>query len=99
MSLRSLTWASGILVLGMVAAPALSQESFSRGQALYEHHCQSCHEDWAHTREGRKVGSMNALRRSVAAWSVHAGLGWNDEDIGDVADYLDRTFYRFEAQP
>lgn len=98
MSQHRLSWLSGVLVLGMAAAPALSQE-FSRGQALYEHHCQSCHENWAHTREGRKVDTINELRRRVASWSVHGGLGWNDEDVGDVADYLNRTFYRLEARP
>lgn len=86
------------LLLALAAPPAYSQEP-SRGQALYENHCHACHEDWAHTREGRKVGSLNELRRRVAAWSVHAGLGWNDEDIGDVADYLDRTFYGLKARP
>ncbi len=89
------------LCLGAVlfgGAPATAQE-FSRGQGLYENHCQSCHESWAHTREGRKVTSMNELRRRVAAWSTHAGLGWSDEEIGDVADYLARTFYDLEDRP
>jgi mono/diheme cytochrome c family protein len=98
MSLHCLSWLSGVLVLGLAALPAQSQE-FSRGQALYENHCQSCHTDWAHNREGRKVDSVNELRRRVAAWSDHGGLGWSDEDIGDVADYLNRTFYRLEARP
>lgn len=98
MSLYRWSWLPGVLLLGLAAAPAQSQE-FSRGQALYENHCHACHEDWAHSREGRKVDSLNELRRRVAAWSEHAGLGWNDEDIGDVADYLNRTFYGLEAQP
>ncbi|MDV3238312.1 MAG: cytochrome c [Gammaproteobacteria bacterium] len=84
------------LMLGGASAAA---QEFSRGQGLYENHCRSCHESWAHTREGRKVTSMNELRRRVAAWSTHAGLGWSDEEIGDVADYLARTFYDLEEQP
>ncbi len=78
------------------AAPA---EEFSRGQALYENHCQSCHADWAHTRSEHKVTSMSELQRRVAAWSIHSGLNWSDEDIGDVADYLEQNFYHFEAKP
>ncbi len=69
---------------------------FDRGQALYENHCRECHETWAHSREGRHVNSMNALRQRVMSWSVHAGLGWSAEDIDDVSDYLGRTFYKFK---
>lgn len=88
----------GACVFGLHAAPSLAEE-FSRGQALYENHCQSCHADWAHTRSGRQVASAEELNRRVAAWSVHAGLNWNAEEVRDVADYLERNFYHFEAQP
>ena len=45
---------------------AMAEESFDRGQALYENHCQACHEDWAHKREeARVVGSLDALRARV----------------------------------
>jgi mono/diheme cytochrome c family protein len=88
----------GVCVFGFHASPSLA-EAFSRGQALYENHCQSCHADWAHTRSGRKVASAEELNRRVAAWSVHAGLNWSAEEIRDVADYLERNFYHFEAQP
>lgn len=86
------------LILCAYAASAAAEE-FSRGQALYENHCQSCHADWAHTRSGRKVTSLDELRQRTTSWSVHTGLGWSDEEIGDVVDYLERTFYRFEADP
>ena len=96
--LKTIAAVFGGIVLSAYSAAAPAEE-FSRGQALYENHCQSCHTDWAHTRSDRKVTSMSELHRRVAAWSIHAGLMWNDEDIGDVADYLERNFYRFEAKP
>lgn len=90
--------AFGVCILGFHAIPSLAGE-FSRGQSLYENHCQSCHAEWAHTRSGRKVASVAELHRRVAAWSVHAGLNWSDEEIRDVAEYLERNFYHFEARP
>jgi hypothetical protein len=87
----------GVLLCGL-SSPVLGEE-FSRGQALYENHCQTCHETWAHTRNGRRVTSMTELRNRVAAWSNHAGLNWTEEEVGDVTDYLNRTFYRFESTP
>ena len=68
---------------------------FDRGAALYENHCQYCHESWAHERDGRTVNSRAALRQRVTAWSVHSSLEWTDDEIDDVTDYLDRRFYQF----
>jgi hypothetical protein len=79
-------------------APAAWAE-FERGQALYENHCRFCHESWAHKREGSRITSLHSLRQTVAAWSVHSGLGWGDDEISDVTDYLNRHFYRLTVKP
>ena len=71
-----------------------SLAEFDRGEALYENHCKECHESWAHTRDGRHANTLDGLRRRVAAWSFHSGLDWSDEEINDVADYLNRNFYQ-----
>ncbi|MEN8129013.1 MAG: cytochrome c [Pseudomonadota bacterium] len=88
------------ITVGVWAALAMytpfAAAEFDRGQALYENHCRECHESWAHSREGRHVNSMDALRQWVTSWSVHSGLGWSVEDIDDVSDYLGRTFYNFK---
>jgi mono/diheme cytochrome c family protein len=82
-----------------VPVPLDAQEQFDRGQALYEHHCMSCHESWAHTREGREVRTLAELRRRTEGWSIHSRLEWSDEEIDDVTDYLNRTFYQLEETP
>jgi mono/diheme cytochrome c family protein len=89
--------AGGVLLCSL--SPPLQSQEPSRGQALYENHCRACHESSAHTREGRKVKSMAALRDRVAGWSTHAGLDWTAQDVDDVTDYLNRAFYRFESTP
>jgi mono/diheme cytochrome c family protein len=88
--------AGGVLlaVSGSVAA-----ETFDRGQALYENHCMSCHEATVHTREMRHATSLADLRKWVSTWSFHASLDWTSEEIDDVADYMDRSYYHFTAQP
>lgn len=73
---------------------------FDRGQALYENHCSSCHDPWVHVEgEARHVVTLADLRARVAAWSVHSGLNWSEEDVNDVTDFLNRRFYRFTEQP
>ena len=97
----------GIKILGsrmslyaamMLFAPATYAE-FERGQALYENHCRLCHESWVHKREVSRITSLHSLRQRVAAWSVHSGLGWGDDEISDVTDYLNRHFYRLTVKP
>ena len=76
-----------------LSAPALAGD-FDLGRALYENHCQSCHEDWAHARSNRKVATLDGLRARVVSWSVHSGLGWGAEEISAVTNYLNRRFYQ-----
>ena len=79
---------------------ALRAMEFDRGEALYENHCSTCHDPQTHVAgEARHVTTMADLRARVAAWSVHSGLNWSDEDVNDVTDFLNRRFYRFTDQP
>lgn len=88
--------AGGVLLAFSDGAVA---ETFDRGQALYENHCMSCHEATVHTRETRRATSFVDLRKWVATWSFHASLDWSSEEIDDVADFMDRSYYHFTAQP
>jgi mono/diheme cytochrome c family protein len=81
------------VTLWLVCAPAPAQD-FDPGRALYEHHCASCHADWVHTREARKVTTLHELRARVAAWSVHAGLQWTTDEVDEVTRYINRRFYQ-----
>ena len=94
MRTAGMAFCTGLLVCAQAQA-----ETFDRGQALYENHCRSCHEEQVHTREARRADSIEALRRWVSSWSYHAALGWSDEEIADVVDYLDRRYYHFTGQP
>jgi len=79
---------------------ALRAMEFDRGEALYENHCSTCHDPQTHVAgEARHVTTMADLRARVAAWSVHSGLNWSEEDVNDVTDFLNRRFYRFTDQP
>ena len=85
---------TAVLLLDLLlSAPGFAVD-FDRGRALYENHCQTCHEDWAHTRGNRKVATLDGLRARVASWSVHSGLHWGTEEINAVTRFLNRRFYQ-----
>lgn len=79
---------------GIVGADA----TFDRGQALYENHCRTCHESWAHTRDGRAARTLEDIRARVKAWSIHSDLDWNDEDVDDVTQFLAERYYKLEER-
>jgi mono/diheme cytochrome c family protein len=104
MNPRRLKLAGGAVVLVAVLAGAAAlraaEAEFDRGEALYANHCSSCHDTQVPGLAGtRHVTTLAELRVRVAAWSVHSGLAWSDEDVADVTEYLNRRFYRFTERP
>jgi len=96
MANQAIPWcrlAAALAALSGTFSPAALAE-FDRGRALYENHCRQCHDSWTHNHEGRVVATYNGLRERVASWSLHSGLGWSADEIGDVTEYLNRRFYQ-----
>ncbi|NNG12625.1 MAG: cytochrome c [Halobacteria archaeon] len=88
-----------VLLAGLIVAAPATAETFDRGQALYENHCKACHDTEAHMRTGRRAASHSDIRQWVTTWSFHAGLGWSNEEVDDVTDFLNRRIYHFSDQP
>jgi cytochrome c2 len=76
--------------------PPVYAEDFRRGQNLYDDHCDVCHESFTHPGKDHHVKSLSDLRKRIAAWAAHTGLEWDEEDVNDVAYYLNTTYYHFK---
>jgi mono/diheme cytochrome c family protein len=96
---RALRQATGLLAvcLAALASPSATAENFERGKELYDHHCQSCHEDLMHA-ENRRLKSLAELRKRVEAWAAHTGNDWRKDEVDDVLYYLNKRFYKFEQK-
>lgn len=84
--------ALAIAVVVLHGSPARAQ---SRGELLYDMHCVACHSEKMHWRSGKLVNDWASLERQVRHWQQAASLGWNDEDILEVARDLNQRFYGF----
>lgn len=82
------------LVLAAGAGPALAAD-IANGKQLQQENCRSCHDDGMYTRENRKVTTPDGLMKQVRRCESTLGLQWFDEDINDVAAYLNESFYKF----
>jgi len=85
----------------MAAAPSAAQlqpgASPSRGELLYATHCTACHTTEIHWRQKKLATDWASLKQQVRRWAGNAGLGWSDDEIVEVARYLNAVYYRFEA--
>jgi mono/diheme cytochrome c family protein len=67
----------------------------SRGELLYTTHCIACHTSQMHWRDQRQAADWAGLLVHVRRWQNTAGLQWGDQDIGEVARFLNATIYHY----
>ena len=86
-----------VMAVGLLACSAFAQDA-QRGQQLYETRCLSCHYERIHKRDPSRslVRSLAALRVEVARRAEQMTPRLSIEDLDDIAEYLNRSHYRFE---
>lgn len=96
----------GLVALGIVlwglAGPAVARTRTDalRGELLYSTHCIGCHSTQLHWRDRKAARNWASLKAEVERWQKTSGLGWREEDVSDVARYLNAVYYRFpEPEP
>ena len=67
----------------------------SRGELLYSTHCITCHSTQVHWRSKKLAVDWISLKREVRRWQEVSGLGWAEDDIAEVARYLDALYYHY----
>jgi len=92
-----------LFAIPLLLAGAADAADAKRGQQLAEGNCVSCHAsmfggDGSHiyTRPDRKVKSLSALSTQVTFCKTMLGVQWFDEDVADVAAYLNEKYYKFK---
>lgn len=65
-------------------------------EATHATQCTSCHSSTVYTRPDRKVSSLAKLEGQVRACDVNLNLGWFDEEILGMTQYLNQQYYHFK---
>lgn len=84
-----------VLIAVLLLQPLAGRADVERGRLLYENHCLSCHESNVHIRETQAARSLAAVRAAIERWQAVGHLGWGAEEVGDVAAYLNATWYHY----
>jgi mono/diheme cytochrome c family protein len=86
-----------VLFVNLADADALPVRDATRGELLYSTHCIACHSSQVHWREKKLVTDWTSLQSQVRRWQEVSGLGWSNEDIAEVARYLNALHYRYPS--
>lgn len=84
-----------VLFGGNVEADTQPVRDPTRGELLYSTYCVDCHKEQLHWRDKKLVKDWISLRLEVRRWQKITRLGWNDEDIAAVAQYLNDRYYHY----
>ena len=84
-----------ISVSAMLITLSASAAEGVDAQGLIDNKCSSCHGSEMYTREDRKVNSLSALKKQVAACNSNLNAGLSDDDMAAVVALLNKEHYKF----
>lgn len=69
------------------------------GMAVHEENCTNCHignhDEAFYTRADRKIDSYQGLQSMVKMCDAQLGTKLFDEDMTDIGNYLNKSYYKF----
>ncbi len=91
------------IVLGLAAVlPSAFPADSNSGRELHNENCIACHQSLMsgdanrmYTREDRRIKDYPSLVAQVRRCELNLGLQWFDDDVEDVASFLNEEFYKF----
>ncbi len=86
-----------VLSANLADAEAQSTGNVGRGELLYTTHCVACHNARVHWRDKKLATDWTSLRSQVRRWQGVQKLGWSNQDITEVARYLNTFYYNYPA--
>ena len=93
-------WGTLLAAACLVGAAAQAQAATparapTRGELLYTTHCVACHTTQMHWRDQKLATDWPSLKAQVQRWQATARLQWGDDDVTEVARFLNDTIYRY----
>lgn len=91
--------ALALCLAASATAFAQPRPEYQRGEQLYESKCTGCHNEQVHWRVNKLATDWSSLKFQVRRWQDNAGLGWREDDVIAVAQYLNLRFYFYPVAP
>jgi cytochrome c553 len=68
----------------------------TKGQVLHNQYCVACHSDSVYKRDDRRVTNLQSLQQQVSTCSHAQVKELTSEQLTDIVDYLNATYYKFK---
>ena len=72
-----------------------SAADIENGDDLHFTNCTGCHDESVYTRDNRNVKSLAQLGKQVRFCRDAIGMTWFDDEVADVIESLNATYYKF----
>ena len=86
-----------VIITPFLLPPVLAVD-LENGKSLHDENCLRCHDESKYTREDRMIKNFQQLHERIKQCELMAELTWFDEEIDDVAAYLNNQFYHFDTK-
>ena len=83
-----------LLFFTVLPGSALAAD-IENGNDLHFEHCTGCHGAEVYTRTDRKMRDLAQLGKQVRFCQNVVGVTWFDDEVDDVIEYLNATYYHF----
>lgn len=87
-----------VLILSLTLVAGVQAADAERGRLLYELRCGQCHSESVHGRPQRDAKTFGEVLAYVLRWNSQLGIGWQKEEIDDVTQYVNDTYYGFKCE-
>lgn len=84
-----------LLFITLSFAASARAANIENGNDLHFEHCTGCHDAGVYTRENRNVRNLAQLGKQVRFCKDTIGVTWFDDEVDDVVEYLNATYYYF----
>jgi mono/diheme cytochrome c family protein len=86
---------TAVLVLcgSAIAADSSRLPDYRRGAQLHDDACTGCHGPSMYSRPYHERNPYFTVRKQVEIWQDFVGMGWDEQQIADVAFYVQKRFY------
>lgn len=79
------------------ATPPAAAPANEAGKKLHDGNCVRCHQPELYTRDTRKMKSYEGVKTQVQWCATQLSIPWFEEEVEQVASYLNSEYYKFET--
>jgi len=94
---RSILVVLSVLFGNLADADAEPIHDATRGELLYSTRSIACHSAEVHWRDKQLATDWSSLQAEVRRWQGFSGLGWGDDDVAEMARYLNALHYHYST--